>query len=299
MRRTPSMYPINKKTLLIFHSALNVAMSLFAGESHAASRQGQLNFQAVYGDQTVNCTRTLSPVGTQGDTVRVNDLRFYIHDLALLTKDGHAVPVKPGPSGLWQRDGIALIDLIDRNIPCGDTAPSPNPAVSFVRPPGRFTGLRFTIGLPDEANHGDATVAQPPLNMTSMFWTWQYGYRFFTLDVTVMRKPGDKARPHGFPVHLGSTGCESTSPTEAPKSACKAPNLVTVTLPDFNPARQTVQLDIRQLLATSNVGVNQPNSAPGCMSDPDDKDCAGVFHEFGLPFGPETAPPAQSVFRGR
>lgn len=294
----PSVYRINF-FLLFIGMGLFIFPAFSSNEAHAAPKLGRLTFQAAFGNQPVSCARTISPVGTSDNTVRINDLRFYIHDVALLTKDGRAVLVKPGPSGLWQRDGIALIDLIDRNIPCSDTTPSPNSAISFVWPQGHFTGLRFTVGLPMAANHGDPTIAQPPLNMTSMFWTWQSGYRFFTLDITMIPKPGDKARPHGFPVHIGSTGCESASAVEAPKGACTAPNLVRVTLPEFDPAHQTVKLDISRLLALSNVSTNQINSAPGCMSGPDDKDCAGVFREFGLPFGSETSPPAQSVFRGR
>ncbi|PYD77506.1 metallo-mystery pair system four-Cys motif protein [Komagataeibacter oboediens] len=189
--------------------------------------------------------------------------------------------------------------MIDRNIPCSAISPSPNDAARYQRPRGTFTGVRFTVGLPFLENHSDPTAAPTPLNMTSMFWTWQYGYRFFTLDVTVTPKPDETARPHGFPVHLGSTGCESVSATEAPRKECSAPNLVTVTLPNFDPSQQTVKLDIRQILATSDVSTNQPKTAPGCMSDPDDQDCKGIFQAFGLPFGSETSPPAQSVFRGR
>lgn len=99
-------------------------------------------------------------------------------------------------------------------------------------------------------------------------------------------------------MHLGSTQCASASPQAAP-AECRAPNRVTVTFDRFDAGRNTVVADLGALLAQTNVDANAPDSAPGCMSQPGDADCATVMAAFGLPWDGRPAEGAQRLFSVR
>ncbi len=55
-------------------------------------------------------------------------------------------------------------------------------------------------------NHANPAAALAPLNVGSMFWTWQLGYKFLRLDVR--RQDSDTS---AWSLHLGSEGCQSNA----------------------------------------------------------------------------------------
>jgi hypothetical protein len=55
-------------------------------------------------------------------------------------------------------------------------------------------------------------------------------------------------------------------------------------LSSFNPDESVIAVDLKTLLATSNVDVNEAGTPPGCMADPDDAECAVLMPRFGLTF---------------
>jgi uncharacterized repeat protein (TIGR04052 family) len=184
-------------------------------------------------------------------------------------------------------------------------------------PDGNYKGLAFDIGVPFVQNHGDATLAASPLNLTAMFWTWQAGYKFIKIDLATSGQPlpapmkmvADGATDHsatmkddgpkGWSLHLGSTGCASDSRTPPPMAECANPNLVAVRLDGFMPGMDgmdTVVIDPAPVLAGANVDVNAPETAAGCMSFPKDDDCPPVMSALGLPYdGAAAAGPQQLV----
>jgi hypothetical protein len=62
--------------------------------------------------------------------------------------------------------------------------------------------------------------------------------------------------------------------------------------------KNVVFADLSSLLRDANVDVNAPDTAPGCMSAPDDADCTPVMSAFGLPYNDQPAAP-QHFFRMR
>ena len=136
-----------------------------------------------------------------------------------------------------------------------------------------------------------------------MFWTWQSGYKFLKLDMataglplapmakdtttpTITAKMDDMMKgPNGWSLHLGSTGCASASETTGPAAECANPNRIAVALAGFAPGKSVMVIDPAALLAGSDVDINTPDTAPGCMSGGDDPDCADVMARLGLPFG--------------
>jgi uncharacterized repeat protein (TIGR04052 family) len=280
------------------------AATLFAACTTAPSPEAslpvQLRFAAEVNGAPFRCGQSYDNVGITRSRITPSDFRLFVSDVALLTRDGKAVPLTLDQDGVWQHRDVALVDFEDGTGPCSMGTKAIRTAVSGRAAAGDYTGVRFTLGVPFALNHGDPTVAASPLNVTAMFWNWQGGYKFLKFDTGSSGRPATAAAPDprgghsasGFSVHLGSTACASPSPKDAP-SACQNPNRVTVTLDRFDPARQTVVVDIGRVLAQSNVDVNAPNTSPGCMSFPKDPDCPPVMRNLGLPY--EGAPAGQQV----
>jgi uncharacterized repeat protein (TIGR04052 family) len=263
----------------------------------AATQTIEIRFAAVVAAQPFRCGATYAGVGSPAVTVRPTDFRFYVTGLALLDRRGRRVPVELDQDGLWQYRDIALLDFEDGSGPCRGGNAGLNLVLHGRVPKGRHAGLEFQVGLPPDLNHGDAAAAPVPLNYTSMFWAWRAGYRFFKIDMDVIRAgaaPADRAT--GFPIHIGSTGCGAGALTAPPSLPCRNPNLVAVRFERFDPARDVVQVDLAAIVADTDPTVNAPDTAPGCMSAPEDSDCRGVFAAFGLSWR-EQGPGLQRVFR--
>ena len=64
---------------------------------------------------------------------------------------------------------------------------------------------------------------------------------------------------------------------------------------EFDSAKDVVIFDLGKLLEGSDISVNSPHSAPGCMSAENDPDCTAVMKALGLPYGKDPGG-AQTVF---
>lgn len=255
-----------------------------------------IQFAAQVGGEAFACGRSFKNIGTTSSTITPTDFRFFVSDVSLLRDDGTAVPVTLDQDGTWQYRNLALLDFEDGTGPCRNGNAAMNTEIRGVAPKGNYVGVRFTLGVPFELNHGDPTLAPSPLNITSMFWVWKAGYRFLKIDMATSGQPDkrleyaagnaavDKERSVGFPVHIGSAGCVSASMTSPPTS-CKYPNRATVSLDHFALGHSVVVADLAALLKGSDVDVNAPNTAPGCMSEPADPDCVGVMQALGISGG--------------
>lgn len=255
-------------------------------------RDIEINFAAAVGDESFECGGVYQNVGAGDSTLRLTDFRFYVSDVRLLTADGGEVPLELTEDGVWQRDGVALLDFEDGQNGCAFGNAPMNNVVRGTAPALSYTGVRFDLGLPFELNHGNAESETEPLNVTAMFWSWNGGYKFIRVDG--FAGPIDNAI--NYNLHLGSTGCDSRAPVIPPTGPCANPNLPEITLQGFNPSTNVIVADLAPLLADVDVEVNQEETAPGCQSQPFDSDCATIFPNLGLPFG-ETPPSTQKLFR--
>jgi uncharacterized repeat protein (TIGR04052 family) len=272
----------------------------------AADRQPvTLRFAAQVNGQPFACGQRYADIGTTRSTITPGDFRLYVSEVALVDETGRAVSVTLAQDGMWQLEDVVLLDFEDGSGPCRNGTAGTNTEVRGSVPAGRYTGLRFTLGVPFARNHGDPTTAPAPLNLTALFWNWQGGYKFVKFDTTstgVSPETPAAASAMGpvtrFSLHLGSTVCASAARTEAP-SSCRNPNRVTVQFERFDAATQTVVADIGAVLAGANVDVNAPNTSPGCMSFPNDADCPPVMGALGLSYGDAAAPGPQRLFTVR
>lgn len=212
-----------------------------------------------------------APLSCVSRGTELTDLRFFIHDVALLTEDGQSLPVTLDKAAPWQNDMVALVDLEDGAGACGTGSPATHAVVTGRAARGRVTGLRFTLGVPFALNHADPALAQPPLDQTAMHWHWQAGYKFLRAGV----KHGES---QSF-LHLGATGCQGRI---GKVTGCAKSNRVTVTLDGFDPARDAVGIDLGAMFGAA---------AHACQSEPANESCAAMFTAVGLGESP------QQVFR--
>ncbi|MGG6265914.1 MbnP family copper-binding protein [Leptolyngbya sp. AN03gr2] len=279
---------------------------------HAIAQSTQpvsIQFRGVVGDQPFQCTSTYS-LGTAATPVAPSDFRFYISEVALIDAQGKAVPVTLTQDNRWQHQNVALVDFENKTGMCTNGTVETNDRIVGTVPTGNYKGIRFTLGVPFNLNHEDATIAPSPLNLTSLWWNWRGGYKFARIDfvppMSAMKhdapsqpahggthSPGKQAR-ESFIIHLGSTGCNANNNRQKPQS-CANPNTATITFDNFNPQKNVIVADLKSLLANTNLSQNQPNTAIGCMSEPQDNDCAGIMTSFGLPWNGQ--PARQSFFR--
>jgi len=290
--------------------ALLLSISSAKAQTDLSSTQHvEVSFTGRLAGKPFACGSQYESVGSKKSTVTPQDLRFFVSDIDLLDANGATVPVSLDQDGIWQYKSVALVDLEDGTGGCRNGNAAMHPAVTGVVPAGHYVGLRFSVGVPYELDHGDPLTAPSPLNMTAMFWNWQFGYKFIRAEVTALPVPhaagnGENAEPpaatgtgsasqvvdkskrrsSGFAVHIGSTGCGNGSATVDPDHECKRPNRALVTLSQFDPAKDVVVFDLDRLLAESDVTENSPDTPPGCMSGENDSDCLPIMRALGLPY---------------
>lgn len=309
MARPPSVRPA---ALLPGATAALAAFAILAAApvppaTAAETEPVTIRFKAAVGNQPFACGRSYDGIGTAGSRITPSDFRFYVSEIALIDAGGRAVPMALDQDGRWQHQSVALLDFENKTGPCANGTAETREIVTGTVPAGRYDGLRFTLGVPFALNHADATIAPSPLNLTSLFWSWQGGYKFLRVDFTSAVKPAESSDPaasgqghhapadggQGFVIHLGSTGCGSAGPMRPPAS-CDHPNRPLIEFAHFDPPANVVVADLKALLAGTDVDANRPGTQAGCMSDPDDSNCAAIMWRLGLPFGGVT--PATQTF---
>jgi uncharacterized repeat protein (TIGR04052 family) len=160
-------------------------------------------------------------------------LQWYVHDIELLDEKQQPHPLELTPIAPWQNERVALIDVTGNQARATVTG-------TIAAPATRYTGIRFTVGVPFELNHGNPLTAPAPLDRGDMLWAWQSGHKFLRVDLATDAHEGS--------FHLGSTGCSSASALRPPQRACAQPNLIRVELAG-DPIRATIRLRIDLLAA--------------------------------------------------
>ncbi len=136
----------------------------------------------------------------------VHNLQFYVHDVELLDERGVGHPFRLVAREPWQSEQVALLDLAG-----GAGTPRNEVVRGTSDDAGKYTGIRFTVGVPFDLNHANPLTAAAPLDRGPLFWTWQSGYKFLRADFDASS------------FHLGSTGCSSASALRPPAQACSCP----------------------------------------------------------------------------
>lgn len=257
-----------------------------------APRPVVLRFSLRAGTRPIACGDTIAQLGASGAAARLRDARFFVSQAALVDARGRETPIvlKRDP---WQYADVALLDFQNGAAGCAGPGPT-HDAIEGVAPPGRYKGLRFTLGVPNVArvdgaevalNHSNVATAPPPLDLPSMGWSWQAGRKFLKIEIDpaggVRRAASaEPAVAATFMLHLGSTGCRGY-PATGEIVSCVAANRLPLRFAAFDPARERIVLDLSALFAGVDV-TRDGGGATGCMSGPSDPECAPLFANIGL-----------------
>ena len=203
-------------------SLLLAALALTGCDS---DRQVSVSFSPSASGQPVSCDDAASMIST---------LQFFVSDVELRDAGGRWQALTLNPTLAWQNDAVALV-----SYSC-DTGTS-QLTVQGRWPGEQIHGLRFTLGVPQRLNHQNPAGASSPLNVASMFWTWQQGYKFLRLE--------GSATTGGWAFHLGSTGCKSPAAIRPPVQPCSAANRVNVVLDNYG-GSEPIIIDLDPLIQT-------------------------------------------------
>jgi uncharacterized repeat protein (TIGR04052 family) len=250
-----------------------------------------IQFAARVGDEAFDCGTPYEGLGTANSTVEFLDFRFYVHDVELVTEDGDAVAVDLDQDGAWQFENLALLDFEDDTGTCANGTTEVNTTVRGTAPSGVYTGVRFKLGVPFALNHQDAALAPSPLNLSTLFWSWNGGYKFARID-TRADLAGDAVNVVNF--HLGSTGCNGDGPTDVP-TECTNANRAEIELDDFDVDDSTVVFDYAAMVEGSDLSADG-GGAPGCMSGASDPECGPMFSRLGVDLATGNPAEGQSTF---
>lgn len=295
------------KLILVASTVLVGLVGLKAHPMPASAIESQtvtLQFEGMVADEPFVCGQAYD-LGSPATTMTPLDFRFYVSQVALIDADGNEVPLILQQDGKWQHQDVALIDFEDKTGACTNGTVETRTEVIGSVPAGDYTGVKFTLGVPFNLNHVDSTLAPSPLNLTSMWWNWNFGYKFARIDLTpvmetVQATPDSSSAQekqhaeefNGFAIHLGSVGCQMDA-TQAPV-VCSLPNRSEVVFTNFDPAEDVIVADLAALVSQTNLAENQADTALGCMSLPTDGDCAGIMQNLGLPFNDQ--PVREQIF---
>jgi uncharacterized repeat protein (TIGR04052 family) len=260
-----------KNTVIILFSTVSV----FALNIFAQTQTVNINFQAVVGDKLFDCKESYDGIGTTKSKMTVSDFKFYVQDIRFIDKKGNETSVNLTNDGKFQTEKVALLDFENGEGNCSNGTKELNTTIRGNVPKGKYSGVKFVIGVPEEMNHLDPTLQPSPLNITRMMWSWQMGYKFARIDTKTT------GRPNGYVLHLGSTNCETDSNG---KTTCKYSNRPEFSFEKFDLAKDVIKVDLKALFADANVDANQPQTSAGCMSFEGDSDCLPIFKNLGLSF---------------
>lgn len=255
-----------------------------AAMTGGATQEVALRFKPVVGDKPFTCGQSYENIGSTNSKITPTDFRFYVHNVRMIDASGKETPVALEQDGKWQVDNLALLDFENGSGPCANGTADTNEVIKGKVPAGKYTGVKFAVGVPFERNHADPAKAPSPLNLTQLFWVWNSGYKFARIE---MQTTG---LPNGWMLHLGSTGCQPGGTMQTIPTKCEFGNRAEITLSNFNVNGDVVVTDLKKLLDGANVDVNQPKTARGCMSAQNDADCAPLFANIGLPFAGKESP---------
>ncbi len=207
-------------------------------------------------------------VGTNSTTADIKYFGAYISELEVATASGEfqKVTLNSAENTDVER-GISLITFCGIDNASSEQALTYNQIQGTVAQSDDYTRVRFTLGVPEQYNHLDATQTEGVLAKNiAMHWNWTAGYKHVRMDVA------------GWNIHLGSTNCTG----ENADATCSNGNRPIYTLENIDLSADKIVFDYATLVTNSDISMNTENTPPGCMSRADDPECGEVFKSLGL-----------------
>jgi len=261
-----------------------------APDADTSPRAITLRFTPQVGNAAFACGQTYPNMGSEMTTISPRDFRFYLHDIKLIAANGARVPVTLDQDQTWQHQNLAMLDFEDFTGECKDGTVETNLTVRGMVPNGTYTGMSFVIGVPEAMNHVDLVTQPAPLNVTGLWWGWQFGHIFFAaVTHTDITTPTPGTNDHY--IHIGSVECLG-DPEMGQAVVCNKPNRSFIELTGFDPLTQPIIADFGAVIEMSAL-----TTSPGCHSF-SQPECGFPFDRVGLNwFTGSQTPTTQKVFR--
>lgn len=249
---------------------LFAAMAMLGTSCVAADEFVVLHFQARVGDAPIGCLPvrdivSQAPVGTPEVMAQLADARLFVSEVELRNESGEWVALTTVDAFPWRRHGVTLLDFESGTALCGATGTvETNEDLSGSLPAGTYQGLRFTVGVPAEANAIPLVSTNAPTTIEAMYVDEAHGYRFLRFDLAVEARANRRWR-----VDLGSSG-EGYRPR--------------ITLDDYVLGEDRVVIDLGALVASSDLGAIEADETGGCLPEDDDglAGCPDALEALGL-----------------
>lgn len=256
-----------------FLAVLTAGLVVGCGEDESNPSTNQaltLNFQSVVGDQDFACDQVFEDIGTNASSLTITDNRLYISNIRVVDDAGVEHPLELEQDGVWQFEDVVLLDFEDGTGNCTNGNEPTNFQAVGTTSATSFAGVVFDLGIPESLNHSDSAIMPSPLNLTSMWWSWQGGYKFVRIE-------GSTSELDGWRLHLGSTACTGDPGSEISCSNKNRPEIRLEGGVDADP----ILFDIAELLKASDLS-QDAGGAVGCMAGPEDPECAPLFETLGI-----------------
>ncbi len=270
------------------------------GSSGAGATQDvTIRFKAKIGEDDLECGKSYANQGTSNVSASVQDFRFFVEEVRLVTKDGIEAKVQFDDRSPFQTKDVALIDFTDNQGTCTAGGAKINTTITGKVVPGTYTKVVFATGVPETVNHQSLTEAKPPLQDASAYWGWQSGYRFvmtgLIVDAADRPAPEPPDEDGGVPkvsnganfVHIGAGGCTATSTTGF---MCTRANRTKIVLDDFDVGSSTIVADLHEVYEDVDLKDSIECHGPA-------PECEPVYTAFGLSLATGNALDSQKVFR--
>ncbi|MCP3104769.1 metallo-mystery pair system four-Cys motif protein [Myxococcus sp. K15C18031901] len=262
-------------SLLVPCALLSLGCGGEDGGDEVATKTYTVRFSPQVRGEALLCGTSYPDIGTSRGVIELVDFKMFVRDVTLIRANGERQALKL-EQGTHQLESLALLDFEDATGLCrGGNAATRREVVGTAPAHDDYTRLEFKLGVPPEVNHLDAELAAPPLSNTSMWWTWQTGYKFLKLDLRSQEN-------ETFFFHLGAVGCTGSVGSGY---SCTTESQTTITLTDFDPEQSQVVLDVAGLLSQTDVNRvpdGRTDMMPGCMSSASDPECPALFSQVGL-----------------
>jgi hypothetical protein len=116
-------------------------------------------------------------ISPNGEPFKIHKIKFFISDVACSSSN------MPESSAILKAsNGVYLVDFSEATI--DSISNKLSASVGFDVAEGRYSDIRFNLGLPRALNHADPTMAPAPLDLAKadMFWEWNSGYIFLLIE---------------------------------------------------------------------------------------------------------------------
>ena len=260
-------------------------------------RAFSLNFKAMSGVEEIDCDTMYSGYGDdQSYSVGVSDLRFYVSNIKFYDQYDVEIETTLDENDFQYQNEQGFVGLIDLTSnatgSCAlDSLSGTSRTNSLISGTYIDTGVAkvtFDLGLPQAMMKeviATTSVEDAPSPLNEMYWSWASGYRHFLMNFTIEDTNG--VTGDGL-LHIGSKSCTGDGLLALEtQDECDYVNTPKVELNNFDPAINTVVIDMQNVLAgltfaPTAEGVDAPgvrcHSAPVAMQ----ADCGPIFENLGI-----------------